>query len=112
MPTATKTTARPLLTKTQSAILKALVRSRATEEGSAIPMKELVRKLKVSKVMTHFAMGSVNPKNREKHDKARAEKEYPGYRSLLSRAYTKVVRHPDESFVRYYVTARGVEALS
>lgn len=109
MPTATKSKPNRLR-PTQRKVLASLVKSNADNEASAIKMSEIVKKVKVSKVMAHFACGSVNPKNRDKHDKKRSEKDGDGYKSLLSRGFIKVVRFPDEWFVRYYVTPLGKRA--
>lgn len=111
MATAAKVKTSPTVTPTQLNVLRALVRASAVGEGSGLPVRELVKKLKVSKVMLHFAMGAVDPAARAAHDRRRGERERPGFKSLLSRGYVRVVRVPEEAFVRYHVTPLGVRAF-
>ena len=94
-----------VLRPTQIKILRTLVRCSADTPTSALSMAELVAKVKVSKVMTHFAVGAVVPADRDAHDARK------GYKSLLSRGYVRVLKHADEWFVRYMVTALGRKAF-
>lgn len=94
----------PNLRPTQIKVLKVLIRASADSESTALKLVEVARKVRVSKVMVHYAVGASDPRYRAQHDKKRM------YRSLLTRGYVKVVQYPDERSTRYYITASGERA--